>query len=69
LIERLDNYYNGELSKSNLKKEKIRKKQSKKRKRTREKYGLKNKFVKENEGSEEDINNMNNLEIQKSNIE
>lgn len=60
LIEKLDNYFNGELSKYNLKKEKVRKKQSKKKKRTKEKYGDKNKSVKENEDFEEDINNINN---------
>ncbi|GES95662.1 formamidopyrimidine-DNA glycosylase isoform X2 [Rhizophagus clarus] len=66
LIERLDNYYNGELSKFNLKKEKIRKKQAKKKKRTKEKYGVINKSVKENEDFEEDINNnMNNKENSK----
>lgn len=48
------------MSKYNLKKEKIRKKQSKKKKRTKEKYGDKNNSVKVNEDFEEDINDINN---------
>jgi hypothetical protein len=69
LIEKLDNYYNGELSKFNLEKEKIRKKQLKRKKRIKEKYGDKvamNKKI--TEDFEDEINNikdLNNVELDK----
>ncbi|KAF0452397.1 peptidyl-tRNA hydrolase domain protein [Gigaspora margarita] len=42
MIEKLDDYYNGDQSKSAIKREIARKKEAKRRKRAREKYGTTN---------------------------